>query len=297
MSNPQAYITVRKSRLRTEPNNTVYLEKNVEFEIELYNPTSDRVGALITINGKAFSHKFILRPGERAFIERYLDEAKKFLFDTYFVDGSSETKQAIKNNGGISVAFFRERPAPVYTPPVINHLLHFSSQPLYRNHQPLYSDVYSTCSGSTQQDFNISSNLSNTSGNTTYTSSYSGQGSMDFMDMELSRSVSDNSGEQYKSKLSKNTLRSKGMDFEKKSTIDYAPQSAPVETGRVEKGGFSNQTFGSTNIDLEYWAFHTVTLKLLPVSQRPEEAVAYCSNCGRRSRAKENFCPKCGTKH
>lgn len=298
MSNPQAYITVRKSRLRTEPNNTVYLEKNVEFEIELYNPTSDRIGALITINGKAFPNKFILRPGERAFVERYLDEAKKFLFDTYFVDGSTETKQAIKDNGGLQVQFYRERVPvqPIYTiPPYYNGVLRYHSNPLY--------DQFTTSSGSTSlgssNNFNVNSNLS-TSNNVSY-SANDGHTTMDFFDSTMySRSLdgSTDNGQEYKSaaaaSLAKSrVLRSKKMDFTEQAPIE----KAPVETGRVEKGGVSNQSFGSTTIDLEYWAFHTIILKLLPTSQRPEEAVGYCSGCGRRARAKENFCPKCGRQY
>ena len=81
--------------------------------------------------------------------------------------------------------------------------------------------------------------------------------------------------------------------------MDFMEQelTASLETGRVEKGSVSEQNFGHVSLELESWPFHTIALKLLPLSQRPSEAALYCCNCGRRARAKENFCPACGTKH
>jgi len=75
MQNPQAYISVRKSRLRTD-DGIVYLEKDIEFEIELYNPTTGKIGAQITLDGKKQLATLILRPGEKIFLDRYLDDAR-----------------------------------------------------------------------------------------------------------------------------------------------------------------------------------------------------------------------------
>lgn len=306
MSNPQAYISVRKSRLRSE-NQTVYLEKNTEFEIELYNPTDRKVGAQIIINGIKQCATLILRPGESITLERYLDDNKKFLFDTYFVDGSAQSKSAIKNNGGIQVEFYREKITPVYhqqnlininnTYPYFNQQpwfgLDFSSQPVYGTSGTPFNDGFTTTSNMQSRGF------SGQSGNLEDDNNWVGA----LSDRLYSKSVStdDLESQKYKSPGVNTTevdnssiLRSASMDFMEQEM----PKAAPVETGRVEKGSVSNQTFKSASVDLETWAFHTINFKLLPLSQKPVEIVAvYCTNCGRRARIKENFCPKCGTKH
>ena len=78
---PQSFITKSKQRLK-QHTDTVYLNNGDEFEIELFNPTQNKVLSKIEINGVSIGNGIILRPGERVFLERYLDEAKKFLFET-----------------------------------------------------------------------------------------------------------------------------------------------------------------------------------------------------------------------
>jgi hypothetical protein len=105
---PQSFITKGKQRLKQHVD-TVYLKNGDEFEIELYNPTQNKVLAKIEMNGNSIGSGIILRPGERVFLERYLDEAKKFLFETYVVNGNNEeVKQAIANNGDVVVKFHNE---------------------------------------------------------------------------------------------------------------------------------------------------------------------------------------------
>ena len=105
---PQSFITKGKQRLKQHID-TVYLKNGDEFEIELYNPTQNKVLAKIEMNGNSIGSGIILRPGERVFLERYLDEAKKFLFETYVVIGDNEdVKQAIANNGNVVVKFYNE---------------------------------------------------------------------------------------------------------------------------------------------------------------------------------------------
>jgi hypothetical protein len=62
-----------------------------------------------------FHKVVILRPAED-FLDRYLDVAKKFLFDTYTVDDNTETKQAIIENGDLVWSFImRGQPHRSYT--------------------------------------------------------------------------------------------------------------------------------------------------------------------------------------
>lgn len=72
------------------------------------------------------------------------------------------------------------------------------------------------------------------------------------------------------------------------------------ETGRVAKGGYSNQRFGYVDIDLCTYPFETETIKILPKSQKPvfkeDLEKIYCYSCGRKLKSKFNFCPFCGAK-
>jgi len=103
---PTAFITVRKQRQKQNGKN-VYLHDRTEFEIELHNPTNDSILAKINLNGKRISSSgVVLKPGQRIFLERYLDEDRKFLFETYEVSDSKTNQKAIENNGLVTVEFF-----------------------------------------------------------------------------------------------------------------------------------------------------------------------------------------------
>jgi hypothetical protein len=123
-NDPQVYLTVNKSRRKgfciyRHPGSPLkyYLKNGEEFEIEIFNPTTDVISADISINGKSISNRvLVLRPGERVFLERYLDSNKKFKFDTYEVDGSGEAQKAIENNGSVSVSFKKQKETPDYFP-------------------------------------------------------------------------------------------------------------------------------------------------------------------------------------
>ena len=110
---PTANIAVNKARLKVY-NDSYYLTKGQEFEIELFNPTTNTLLAKIYLNDKPISQGgLVLRPGQRIFLDRYLDVAKKFLFDTYEVENSDEVKEAIQNNGDFKVEFFKEKTQPI----------------------------------------------------------------------------------------------------------------------------------------------------------------------------------------
>jgi len=105
---PCAYITKNKQRIKQFGQN-VYLKDGSEFEIELYNPSRNTVLSKIKINGNFISGGgIILRPGERVFLERYLDVRRKFKFETYNVDSTNETMNAIANNGDVEILFYDE---------------------------------------------------------------------------------------------------------------------------------------------------------------------------------------------
>lgn len=105
---PSAFITVRKQRQKQNGKN-VYLHDRTEFEIELHNPTNESILAKISLNGNRISNSgVVLKPGQRVFLERYLDEDRKFLFETYEVSDSKTNQRAIENNGLVTVEFFNK---------------------------------------------------------------------------------------------------------------------------------------------------------------------------------------------
>jgi len=105
---PSAFITVRKQRQKQNGKN-VYLHDRTEFEIELHNPTNDSILAKISLNGNRISNSgVVLKPGERVFLERYFDEDRKFLFETYEVSDNKTNQRAIENNGLVIVEFFNK---------------------------------------------------------------------------------------------------------------------------------------------------------------------------------------------
>jgi hypothetical protein len=106
---PCANISTKKNRLKQYDGN-VYLEDGQEFEIELFNPSKTQVLAVIKLNGERISQSgIIVRPGERIWLERYLDKNNRFKFETYQVGTSKEVQDAIANNGSVEVEFFNEK--------------------------------------------------------------------------------------------------------------------------------------------------------------------------------------------
>jgi hypothetical protein len=107
---PQAWIAVSSSRQKIYGDKSVYLDNGQEFQIELYNPTNQPYLAKIYLNGKIISSSgLVLRPGQRYFLDRFIDVSKKLVFSTYEVEDSPEVKQAIQNNGLVSVQFYPEQ--------------------------------------------------------------------------------------------------------------------------------------------------------------------------------------------
>ena len=258
---PQSFITKSKQRLKQHID-TVYLNNGDEFEIELYNPTQNKILAKIEMNGNSIGNGIILRPGERIFLERYLDEAKKFLFETYVVNGNNEeVKQAIANNGDVVVKF--------------------------------YNETLSYYNGANTLTINSPSwNVNNTTP-FTYTT-HNTLGGMTIPTHGTFTTTSTNAF--YNSSLTSSTSNIRTF-------VSQEPPISPlrkVETGRVEKGSNSNQSFTYDNTSFNSYPFMTNWWKIKPQSTKPimrEDLVTYCTECGsKRKKDTHKFCPNCGTK-
>ena len=107
---PGAWIVNPKDKGRRKiKKGNVYLQNGDYFEIELYNPLKKSILADIRLNGESISEGgLVLRPGERNYLDCFIDDKKKFKFETYKVDDSGETKEAISDNGLLEVFFYKE---------------------------------------------------------------------------------------------------------------------------------------------------------------------------------------------
>jgi hypothetical protein len=263
---PQSFVTKSKQRLKQHID-TVYLNNGDEFEIELYNPTQNKVLAKIEMNGKSIGNGIILRPGERIFLERYLDEAKKFLFETYVVNGNNEeVQQAIANNGDVVVKFYNEDILPLRTYYGSGNTLTINNPSWNVNHTtPFTYTTHNTLGGTSIPTHGTFT--------TTGTNAF------------------------YNSSLTSNT-----STFTTSGTVlrGTSKNERSLETGRVEKGSDSNQSFTYDSTPFNSYPFATNWWKIKPQSTKPlvrEDLVTYCAECGsKRKKDTHKFCPQCGTK-
>ena len=274
---PCAYITKDKKRLK-QFGQTVYLKNGDEFELELFNPTSNTVLAKIKLDGNYIAGGgIVLKPGQRVFLERYLDDPRKFKFETYEVDGTSnEVLDAIAGNGDVVIDFFDEYKQPVWN----NNITYGGSfgGPIHTyNSNPLNINA-GYVNGQTTTNINYSS--TNTAGVSFTTTSVSNT---------------------FKGPNKRGVLRSLKSKPNSRSevTMDMLSMDS-IETGRVEKGGSSDQSFKTVDKTFNHYTCSTSIWKILPMSQKvydKQELKVYCTNCGKkRKKDSDKFCSSCGNK-
>lgn len=241
---PEVYITKNKSRLKqyvntknlsfNSPGMSVYLEDGDEFEIEIFNCTTFTLGVKFKFNGEYISNNhLIFEPGQRFFLDRYIDTNNKFKFTTYDVeDNNSKVDNAIRFNGNVEIEFYKK--------------VELIKEPFYPNlnNQMIYGNDYKNYDNNINQIY--------------YTS------------LDTVQCFADN--------------------LELKSF---------KETGKVDKGSKSDQSFKTVDMDFaSIYSFHN-WFKILPLSQKPIEAKDLkptCSNCKRKCKKHDKFCSGCGNK-
>jgi hypothetical protein len=263
---PTAHITKKKSRLKVYNGHIVFLNDKDNFEFEIHNPKQKSVLCKIKLNGEYISTSgVVLRPGQRVFLERFLDTNNKFEFSTYKVKDTSENRSAIDLNGDVLIEFYDEQEVRNNFF-VLNNRTTYGSGLTYGERSGDYIPKFGTTISTTGGvGYNTTTTTYNTS-NANYTSSVT----MDsFGEFEPS-----------------NILRSKSK---KKS----------IETGRVEKGEKSNQTFTNSHEQFNYYTTHIIQFKIQPTSTKNinvEEIRQYCTECGTKTKKNYKFCPSCGNK-
>ena len=284
---PCAYISKDRKRLK-QFGQTVYLNNGEEFELELFNPSSTTVLAKIKLDGSYISGGgIVLKPGQRVFLERYLDDACKFKFETYEVDGTSnEVLDAIAGNGDVVIDFFNEYKQPVWNNPITYVGGSFGgSVHIYNSNPFTLTGGYANTTLNNNVSFTSSSNTAGVNFNTTSISNT-------FAGPNKRGVLGPNKKGVLRSLKSKPNSRSE-------VTMDMLSMDS-IETGRVEKGGSSDQSFKTVDKTFNHHTCASSVWKILPMSQKvyeKQDLKVYCTNCGKkRKKDSDKFCSSCGNK-
>lgn len=247
---PSAWIVNPKDKGRKSiKGDKIYLDNNQEFEIEIFNPLTESVLADIRLNGNSISKSgLVIKPGQRVYLDCFVDDRKKFIFQTYEIDGSQESLDATSDNGLLEVFFYKEQAVTLQNWNDRFHKIviheYYPVYPVYPKWYPYYGTILTggistgtITSGTTITTQNVSNSIFNTStGNFNIGNSY-------------------NSG-----------------SLTSCNTAHYSsPVAGSLETGRVEKGEKSNQQFVDVDMDFEKNYIHHLVYQLLPSSRKPVE--------------------------
>lgn len=257
-----AQIAINKSVCKefatSNSERTVYLKDGDEFQICLFNPYQETVAADISIDNKSLGGRIILNPGERCWLERYLDVKSKFKFETYEIDGNdSDAVKAISQNGKVNVRFYKEKQ---YTP-------------VYRSIDPI------DCALNT---------LTNSTGDMLLTSKSvcsngvlgldTGLGSISAREFCMSNAVTPISAN-----LETGNAVTANLETGRTSKGSYSSQNFQTVYKEFESWSFHSE---SLLILPESRKPYTVN----------DLQKIYCTECGRKLNSKYKYCPYCGTK-
>lgn len=257
---PYANISTKKNRLKKYDGN-VYLEDGQEFEIELFNPSKAQVLAIIKLNGERISQSgIIVRPGERIWLERYLDKNNRFKFETYQVGNSKEVEEAIANNGLVEVEFYNEKKYTYINP----------------SSGRIYNDQGSTWKGGYWETglYNINGTVNNLNLNNTVT-----QDSFYYnTDVDFSADINIVNDQAYKERLQETGRVAEGA----KSDQEFVSVSAEFETYACSRSTVKILPLSQKKI-------YSQDIKKQATAQ-------YCTDCGTKIKATWKFCATCGKK-
>jgi hypothetical protein len=267
MEIPQAWVAIKRNRQKIyngQWKSQVYLKDGQEFQIELFNPTQTRYLVKFKINGNYSSNRgLILNPGQRYFLDRFIDEDRKLAFSTYEIEDSKAAKKAIEKNGLLEVEFYAE--TTFFNP---------SGTTYWRNPYFYYGENLTV--GTANGSFTTTTGNSNT---ITY-------GGSTVNNISLTSSSTGSANSSY---------------FTNSSNYSSIVNDASIETGRVERGEKSDQNFEDGYGTFNAWAAYTTAVQIIPLSQKPAEAQeirSYCTGCGSRIKKQTwKFCPNCGTEN
>ena len=278
-----AHIAINKSLLKefrnSENERIVYLKDGDEFQIQIFNPYQYIIGVSFSFNSDNIDNSklLVLKPGERVWLERYIDSSNKFIFSTYEVGTSKEVKKAIEKNGILNVYFYKEQEKNNNI--WISSISNGSIQPYT---YPDWKDNIIYCD-------NISSSISTS----TATSAYYNDSNSTLTPTSAATYTSITTNSDSNIKYGTNSCINQ-------NNVNRSLNKKSIETGRIDKGSYSNQNFNNYYGDFQNWYFKQETIKLLPQSQKQintnDLKKKYCHNCGKKIKSDFKFCPNCGAK-
>jgi hypothetical protein len=324
---PEAHITRSKEknrgRLKIYSTNTVYLEKGEEFEIEIFNPTTDSILAKIEINGQLIANTgLVLKPAQRVFLERYFDVDRRFKFDVYEVENWEKLKKESQEIDSNRIQLDKELT-------LRQQLLGLVSSEEEKNSIESRINELKT---QTEEMRSLASDLNQRSSSVQQATKFNGKvrilfyketkvtpinsnygwygnssndinGILRGSNIRYKKSLFDGStttGALYSSSFTNNN-----SFYDENMTFNSCDNSMSIcslsldgvlsdetkslnetkETGRIEQGSISNQQFETVNMDFDSWAFHTTEYTLLPTSEKPLEV-----------KDLKKYCSQCGKK-
>ena len=217
-SKVQAYVSVNKNRLKIYEDNKYYLSNNTNFEIELVNNDDKKYLVEIYLNEHSIG-SIVIGANSHNYLERYIDDNRKFQFNTFEIDNVKETEEARERNGSIQIYFYPQ----------------ITSYPK-TSYSPFTNSLF----------------VNSTFTNSPFTN----------------------------------------------TPVDTCYSSTTIETGRINEGENSNQTFTYSSNSFKDKSVYSLDYQILPISLKPYEGIkTYCSECGTKIRHQNwKYCTNCGTK-
>lgn len=238
---------------------TVYLNDGTEFQIYLKNPYQTHLGIKIYVNNQVIgSNMLVLRPGQSFWLDRFLNDNKKFLFSTYDVENTAEMKYATNNNGKVKIEFYHEKEETPYISVI---------EPLKTNFD--WTNYNITCTSA----------MSSNEPRSTYSCSTGDIGN-------LSANAATNS---------KLRSMSYSTSVSTTKTDDSYLETGRVEKGGVSRQEFE---YCDIKFDYYAFKTENILILPTSRKQiRAEETRRrYCSQCGKKVHPKDRFCSNCGAK-
>jgi hypothetical protein len=291
---PSVVVTSNHNELKLYQGNIVYLNDGDNFELRFFNPLQEKIGVEIMFNGiRKGDGYLVLNPGQDLTLDRFLDEQRKMLFETYTINGNNkEAVEAIEKNGVISFNFYKEYYRNFDQQKNVNVNYDFPPKPtrISFNGTLNYPTGFSGPCGVSGPQGSVrgtkcistttSNNVTNISGNVTFTSNYATLDNLGMGQMAM--------------------FSSPGVYCNDHSNLELNETFKSLETGRIEKGEISDQRLKGVNMDFASKPFHSMTYKLMPystINREIGEIRQYCSECGYRLRKSSwKYCPSCGNK-
>ena len=251
---PGAWIVSSQDKGRKSiKNGKVFLNDGDEFEIELFNPLTVSVLADIKLNGQSISKTgLVVKPGQRVYLDCFIDDRKKFKFSTYEIENSVEAIEATQNNGLLEVFFYKEDVITLDNwKSRFDRIIVEKWCPAYYPTYPYYRPTIWYGTTSPYYGGTITTNGSGLIGTSTTTNAYyssnnaincSYTSNVDLSNLNIGGSLSSNS----------------------------TPINS-IETGRVEKGEVSKQQFTEVDMEFEKHYIASTIIQILPESRKPAE--------------------------